>query len=113
MTEILQKNLEALEKSCPGLRERIEKHSTPKDAVSEVKAFRKNSPSMELESSGDLVFKNYKTHPRSRAETLIEGMDNTKDVVVFFGLGLGYHLEVIKERYPDKKIILLELDDKN
>ena len=49
-------------------------------------------------------------YPVKEAEKIVQTTDFQSDVVIIIGLGLGYVVQEIRKKYPDKKLILIEPD---
>ncbi|MDR7856915.1 6-hydroxymethylpterin diphosphokinase MptE-like protein [Tissierella sp.] len=55
------------------------------------------------------VYLHSKYNPLRESAAWVEGIDlKEEDTIVIFGLGLGYYLDFLLERFPDKKIIIIE-----
>lgn len=64
-------------------------------------------------SSNILIDTNMYLHskydPLRESRIWVEGISlNEEDTIVIFGLGLGYYLDFLLEKFPDKKIIIIE-----
>lgn len=65
-----------------------------------------------IRKGGILVHSAY--DPVREAENLISSLNLDEDssyLIVLLGVGLGYHLKILKERYPRSVVLPLELDD--
>ncbi len=49
-------------------------------------------------------------YPVKEAEKLVSGFESNHPTIIVFGLGLGYHLKMLVDKYPEKQIILIEPD---
>ncbi|MGB9621390.1 MAG: motility associated factor glycosyltransferase family protein [Brevinematia bacterium] len=65
-----------------------------------------------LKKNNILIHSSY--DPIKESRTLISNLNIDKEntyLVIIFGVGLGYHLKILKEEYPNSIFIPIELDD--
>ncbi|MEK4711626.1 6-hydroxymethylpterin diphosphokinase MptE-like protein [Sporosarcina sp. FSL K6-5500] len=68
-------------------------------------------PTLEIEQEGKNVFLHSKYNPIQESEKVAKDYENSiadKEHIIFFGVGLGYHIEEIMSQYPEKKFTLIE-----
>ena len=68
-------------------------------------------PSLQVKVEGKQLFLHSKYNPLQEAERLANQLDSNvegKEHIIFFGIGLGYHIEQIMKKYPQKKFTMIE-----
>mgnify|MGYP001047290666 CR=1 FL=1 len=68
-------------------------------------------PTMSIIVDGKKNYIHSKYNPKEESEKLIDNMVNhieDNDIIIFWGLGLGYHIEAYLKRFPEKYYIIIE-----
>jgi len=68
-------------------------------------------PTLQINRGGKKVFLHSKYNPIQEVDGIAIEYEESiadKEHIIFFGVGLGYHLEEIMSQYPDKKFTLIE-----
>lgn len=79
--------------------------------VFEVVDSKTDVPTLKVNIDGRELFLHSKYNPIQEAERLVNHMDPSvleKDHVIFFGVGLGYHIEQFAKKYPQKTFSIVE-----
>ncbi|UUV25132.1 MULTISPECIES: motility associated factor glycosyltransferase family protein [Lysinibacillus] len=77
----------------------------------EVLFNKSNLPIIQVEHEGHMLPVHSKYNPVSEAERLIDAYASQieeNDHIFFYGVGLGYHIKVAQQRYPEKLISIYE-----
>lgn len=72
-----------------------------------------NNKTIRVEKDGRTSYLHSKYNPLREAESIIDKLEEREDIdedthVIFYGLGLGYHIEAFVNRYPDVEFSLYE-----
>lgn len=103
----LQSNLDILKNSFPETWQKIsELTSTLDKDLIRVVTNKKEVPILQLGQ----VYIHDRKNPRQEAKKFIEQFKNIPDHsdILFYGLGLGYHIKAYAEKYPDKPFSIYE-----
>ena len=74
-----------------------------------VEQSRKGDVTMQLNVNGTMKYVHSKYDPKLEVDRLLKSFDETLSApALFFGVGLGYHIEAFIERYPYRKLIIFE-----
>ncbi|OQY34292.1 MAG: hypothetical protein B6241_05340 [Spirochaetaceae bacterium 4572_59] len=108
---LYQKNTDALKFLFPGILKTLEESLSRESLASEEEY--EFSPS----KSGDVtlrikgVFIHSRHYPQREAEKLIEReINEDSEYCLFYGFGLGYHIEAFHRRYPETLFAIIEPD---
>lgn len=108
---ILTENLQFLTRFFPEVKRVLEAQSsmTPRLNLSRIDPPVSKFPTLTVEQEGKSLFIHSKYNPYEEAERLLDGypIDSTRHVF-FYGMGLGYHIEVFVKRFPEVKYTVLE-----
>lgn len=71
---------------------------------------RTGDPTLQITVAGRELFVHSKYNPIQEAERLAKRLDDLSesDHIIFYGVGLGYHIEYIMRQYPTKKFTVIE-----
>lgn len=68
-------------------------------------------PTLKIIKDNNQIYLHSKYDPLKEAENFVSQFSNSEsDIIILLGLGLGYHLKKISEKFPEKYIIACELD---
>lgn len=108
---ILTSNYQALQKKFPSILEavkatEIECRSKPIEVV----PAKNGEPTLLLKMSGRTSYIHSQYDPTKEAESIISQYKDVGkyDCVLFYGVGLGYHIKAFTKKYPDKRIVIYE-----
>lgn len=104
---ILQANLEILKNSFPDAWQKIcELEATLDKNLVRVVTNKKEAPNLQV---GQIYIHDRK-NPRQEAKNFIEQFKNIPEHsdILFYGIGLGYHIRAYAEKYPDKAFSIYE-----
>lgn len=75
-----------------------------------VEESRKNIPTLKMNVNSKWQYLHSKYDPESEAERLIERMEGLEQYkhILFFGVGLGYHIKALLNRFPDMSYSIFE-----
>ncbi len=112
---MFDKNIQLLKKVNPFLANLIVRARDNRDNDSyKLENSRSGAHTLAVQKGDTRYFLHSKYDPVHEAQAFIDGFDgstlNDIDTVVFFGVGLGYHIVEFAKRFRDKYIILLEPD---
>ncbi|MFA5576808.1 MAG: 6-hydroxymethylpterin diphosphokinase MptE-like protein [Tissierellaceae bacterium] len=108
---ILIDNINLLRDAYPNTWEMIkEAEKNLNDKLIHIEDTRHGNKTMRVERDGKILYLHSKYNPIREAETLIgEYKDIARETtVVFYGTGLGYHIDLFLERYPDVNYYIYE-----
>lgn len=88
---------------------KVQREHFADDVILEESKIGKPTLKIKLDSAKSLYLHS-KYNPLKEAASIIDNHTGLKDVdyVVFFGAGLGYHIEYFQELYPGKKFVIYE-----
>lgn len=105
-------NLMAFRKYFNDLYHRVRNYDRDRENY-RIEQSRNGSPTLKVIRNGDSYYLHSSYNPEREAnkwvEQIVDENENVKQVV-FFGLGLGYHIEAYMQRHPDTEIFLYEPD---
>ncbi|WP_274362518.1 motility associated factor glycosyltransferase family protein [Paenibacillus thermotolerans] len=107
---ILTDNILVLKQDYPGLLKWMEAYQRPHDSPFAVEASKSGVPTLSYTAGGSKVYIHSKFNPEEEAERLISKYLNQDNVqhVLFYGVGLGYHIEKFAQEKPDVKFSIYE-----
>lgn len=74
-----------------------------------VEPSHKGDVTMQLNVNGTMKYVHSKYDPKREVDRLLKSFDETLSApALFFGVGLGYHIEAFIQRYPYRKFIIFE-----
>lgn len=108
----LELNINTLKKNYPSIYEFVNDKAYDKDTyvISESK---NNEVNICIQTADTPLFLHSKYNPSKEAESWVESVaSQVIDVkhILIFGLALGYHIQALITRFPDKKIYIYEPD---
>ncbi len=71
---------------------------------------KEEAPGLLLEADGEKVTIHSSYYPMREADRWAESVRSDKNLIVCFGMGLGYGLKPLSERFPGKRITVIEPD---
>ena len=96
----------------PSLWEEIQKNKASYETSDsyQVEAAKNGKPTIKALLEGKTVYIHSKYNPQDEAQHFIEKFHEVElyDHVLFYGMGLGYHIELFRERYPTKSFTIYE-----
>jgi len=106
---MLKTNIDFLRKFDSSLIQSLEKVDTIVEDI-EVTTSKSGFPSLKVIQEGSQLFLHSKYDPHQEAEKIITHLGDIDDYdhVLFFGIGLGYHVEELLKRCPMKKFSIIE-----
>jgi hypothetical protein len=105
---LFAKNFALLGKKVPALSKRLAGLSVSERF--EVHQARSGAPTLFYCSDGQEVFLHSRYDPEQEAWRWAESLGGEWEMLVLFGMGLGYHLLAVTLLYPGKRVILVEND---
>jgi hypothetical protein len=105
---LFAKNIAFLESKVPALSKRLAGLSVAEGF--EVEQARSGSPTLIYRSDGQETFLHSRYDPEQEAWRWAESLGHEWEMLVLFGMGLGYHLLAVSRLYPGKRVILVEND---
>lgn len=78
-----------------------------------VEEARSGAPTLIYRSDGQETFLHSRYDPEKEAWRWAEGLGDEWEMLVLFGLGLGYHLLAVSRLYPGKRVILVVNDERH
>lgn len=105
---LFDKNFAFLETKVPALSRRLANLSVAEGF--EVEQARTAAPTLIYRSGGQETFLHSRYDPEQEAWRWAESLGNEWEMLVLFGMGLGYHLLAVSRLYPGKQVILVEND---
>lgn len=86
----------------------IEEHLDEQKVI--VEASKKDVPTLKVNTDGKIQYIHSKYDPIAEAKHLVEQQQDIEsyDHVLFIGAGLGYHIKMFTEQYPNLKISIYE-----
>lgn len=81
-------------------------------SLSNLEVFTSKSGLESIKKNNILIHSSY--DPLKESKTLINSLNIDKEntyLIINFGVGLGYHLKILEEEYPNSIVIPIELDD--
>lgn len=111
---MLEDNIAFLKKNYPKLYEEIEKADT-KDFNNNfiVEHTRNNQETIKVKKDEGYFYLHSKYDPLREAETIIKKLEEKENIdenshIIFYGLGLGYHIDLLTRKYPNTSFSLYE-----
>ncbi|HEX3032832.1 MAG TPA: hypothetical protein VHS59_11450, partial [Bacillota bacterium] len=111
MTEFLDRNLAKLQERFPGVYNAVEKdlYPLPGQITINGEMSRGGLPNLKFVTGDRSVFIHSNYNPHREAEAMVGQQDAEKaDTLIILGFGLGYHLETLIEKYPNKNKVVVE-----
>lgn len=100
---IWEKNAAVLKTNYPALAEKLSKNGADFDGTVDIRETQSGNPTMLING----LYIHSPRNPLKEAEKLVNGLNDTNPALVL-GLGLGYALEALIKRYPEKPVIIAE-----
>lgn len=101
---ILVDNINILKSKYPQTWNKLKvlEDSMDKDLI-KVEDTRKGDKTIVVEKDGKKTYLHSKYNPKREAETIIDEYDYVDEdsVIIFYGTGLGYHIDLLLEKYPN------------
>ena len=110
---MLEKNLKLLAKKSPSLYQRILEYHNQENSLSKKFSVKKGKKGYHYlqENYNEKIRIHSSYDPMNESKAFLERYKEeieTHDFILFFGAGLGYPIEVLKEMYPKKTVYLYE-----
>ncbi|NQX61924.1 motility associated factor glycosyltransferase family protein [Paenibacillus qinlingensis] len=108
---IYEKNLNKLKDKFPAVYNALLNLSSKyKLSEMQVSMAKDGNPTLAVEVNGNMMQLLSKYNPVVEAEQFVASIESTSDYrhVVFFGCGLGYHIEMFNKKHPDLSYTILE-----
>lgn len=108
---MFEKNVRLLGEKLSLYLSEINKVKESDTKVFEVVDSKTDVPTLKANINDRELFIHSKYNPKQEAERIVNNLDSTiieKDHVIFFGVGLGYHIELFAEKYPQKTFSIVE-----
>jgi len=111
---VLADNIIFLKKNCPVLYEILKKgeDETEKSLIT-LEDTKNNKKTLRIEKDEKSLYLHSKYDPIREAETIIDKLEEREEIddesqVIFYGLGLGYHIDSFIKRFPDTAFSIYE-----
>jgi len=102
------KNLKIFKSYFPELYKKVE-NINEKNLLYSVLPTKKDTPTIEIIHNGKKIIIHSRIDPIKEAKRFIQSnTTGNEDIIVVFGLGLGYHIEELINRKSESKIIVIE-----
>lgn len=108
---VLTDNINVLKESYPENWEKLKIFENEENImISEIEATKKGDNTLSVIKNVNKTYLHSKYNPLREAETIIEGYkDIGEDTsIIFYGTGLGYHIKLLLEKYPNVKYYIYE-----
>ena len=108
---ILIDNLNILKFSYPEIWNQLKQFEDKEYRIlTEVEETRNGDKTLVITRDDKKVYLHSKYNPLKEAETIIESFDDIDEDtnIIFYGTGLGYHVQLILEKYKDIKYYIYE-----
>lgn len=109
---MLSDNIIFLKKNYPKLYEAIEKEDSSKSNIT-IENTKNSQKTIKIKKEDKDYYLHSRYNPLREAEAIINKLEEKEKIdensyVIFYGLGLGYHIEVFTKRYPHTSFSLYE-----
>ena len=108
---ILIDNLNILKTSYPDIWSQIKQFEDRENRIlTEIEETRNGDKTLSITKDNKKLFFHSKYSPIREAETIVESFDDIdkNSSIIFYGTGLGYHIQLILEKYKDIKYYIYE-----
>lgn len=108
---ILTDNINILRESCPQSWEKIKNIENNLDLnMVHVEPAKKEGQTLFINQGNKRVYMHSKYDPLKEAGTIVDGYKDVKDgsSVIFYGTGLGYHIEIFLKKHPNVNYYIVE-----
>ena len=108
---ILTDNINILRESCPQSWEKIKSIENNLDlSMVHVEPAKKEGQTLFINQGNKKVYMHSKYDPLKEAGTIVDGYKDVKDgsSVIFYGTGLGYHIEIFLKKHPNVNYYIVE-----
>lgn len=108
---ILVDNINILKEFYPEIWDKLKPFENEENRlISEIEETRKGDKTLSINKDDNKIYLHSKYNPLREAEIIIEGYkdidENTS--IIFYGTGLGYHIKLILDKYPNIKYYIYE-----
>jgi hypothetical protein len=111
---MLTDNIVFFKKNFPELYEKVKKEEekSPQTSIT-IENTKNNQKTLKMIKCDKNFYLHSKYNPTLEAETILKKLEEKENIdensyVVFYGLGLGYHIELFTQRYPNTSFSLYE-----
>jgi hypothetical protein len=111
---MLTDNIVFLKKNFPDLYEKVKKEEekSPQTSIT-IENTKNNQKTLKMIKGDKNFYLHSKYNPTLEAETILKKLEEKENIdensyVVFYGIGLGYHIELFTQRYPNTSFSLYE-----
>ena len=108
---ILVDNINILRNRYPRIWDKIKDYEKNLDSnYIKVEETKKGFKTLSINKDGKNVYMHSKYNPFREAETIVDEYENIEDGtnVIFYGVGLGYHIDAFLEKYPNVNYYIYE-----
>ena len=108
---LLIDNINILKKAYPSIWDKIEDWEDSIDAnLIRLEETRNGDKTLFIDKDGKKTYIHSKYNPLREAESIIEEYNKIKDstTVIFYGTGLGYHIDLFLEKHPNINYYIYE-----
>ncbi|PKM61036.1 MAG: hypothetical protein CVU99_05145 [Firmicutes bacterium HGW-Firmicutes-4] len=111
---MLADNIVLMKKQFPQIYQRVKNWEESKEeTLFNIEKARDGNDTLRYHEKDQAVYIHSKYNPIREAETIIDKLEKEEEItnetlVVFYGLGLGYHVEEFVKRYPDVSFLVIE-----
>lgn len=110
---MLADNIRFLKENYSGLYDELKNHKAGKESVFVVETTKDQNKTLKFQDNQRGVYIHSKYKPLREAESIVDMLEereiiDEKSHVVFYGIGLAYHIEAFTQRYPDTKFSMFE-----
>lgn len=113
---MLVDNINILKMTYPNTWDKVKSlEETIDKELLKVEETRKGDKTLSIEKDGKKTYIHSKYNPMREAEAIIEEYEDIEDdtTVVFYGTGLGYHIDLFLKKYPKTNYYIYEPDRKS
>lgn len=108
---ILIDNINILKESYPGAWEKLKQYEDEENRlISEIEETRRGDKTLSINKGDSKSYLHSKYDPLREAETIVDSYKDLEEDtnIIFYGAGLGYHIKLILEKYPNIKYYIYE-----
>ncbi|NLY76510.1 MAG: motility associated factor glycosyltransferase family protein [Tissierellia bacterium] len=108
---MLKENKDILKKAYPDLWNRLKHLDNIEDSFSvHIEETKRGHKTLWTEKEGKKVYIHSKYNPIREAEAIVEGYEriDTDTTVIFYGTGLGYHIDLFLRKFPNVNYYIYE-----
>ncbi|OZV13442.1 hypothetical protein CIW83_04400 [Tissierella sp. P1] len=108
---ILTDNINILKESDPQIWDKLKQYEDEKNRLLfQIEETRKGDKTLIITKDNNKIYLHSKYDPIREANTIVESYEDIDENsnIIFYGTGLGYHIKLILEKYPNIKYYIFE-----